>query len=279
MNVDVISKHLKRPPEDVRLRALYPELPHPIPFADGIPLGPWDEDEGSPPELRGCYYIAFDLPAGHSRDYAVTEQHHRIVEEYCAAIERQADAAETCAAARWEKRSPDGEPREPAPEAIPPRGELTPRQEEFCRHYATQPVALRAAVLAGYAESNADSYGPKLLKNPVVLERIAALRAAKSMRYVLERDTLHDKLEAIFFEALGDRNHAAAVAALRLQAGLGGLALRPSAPAEAKKKETGGKKRERAAKMPGNAGVLRRQKPGKARMRRRKMPGKARKGP
>ena len=260
MNLDVISEHLKRPPEEVRLRVLYPELPDPIPFFDAIPLGPWSEYEHHPPELRGCCYISLSIPpAQTSTHYAVPAEHHRIVEEYGEAQERQSEAAADCAAARWENAAADGEPREPAPEAIPPRGELTPRQEEFCRHYATQPVAVRAAVLAGFAESNADSYGPKLLKNPVVLERIAALRAAKNIRYTLERDTMHDKLEAVFFEALGDRNHAAAVSALRLQAALGGLAPRPAA-AKAAVKERG-----QTVKMPGDSGMAPRRMPGKAR--------------
>lgn len=279
---DAIAEYLKRPPEQVRLAELYPELPQPIPFAEACADPLWevgDDEEERPAEGDHLYYISVAIPKPYgslSTSFAVTEHHHRIVEEYDAAQERQADGEDACAAARWE-RLPAPPPRAPEPEDIPLDGKLTPRQQEFCRQYAVQPVAIRAAILAGYAESNADSYGPRLLKNPIVLDRIAALRAEKDIHYTLDRDTMHDKLEAVFFDALGERNHAAAVAALRLQALLGGLALRAGPePAPARKAGTA---RVPAAEMPGNAGVSPRRKPGKARMRRRKLPGKARKSP
>ena len=77
---------------------------------------------------------------------------------------------------------------------------------------------------------NAANPGYRLLKNPLVLDRIARLRAEQNLHYVVEPDTIHDKLEAVFFEALAERNHAAAVAALRLQAGLARLPTRLAAP-------------------------------------------------
>src|SRR5262249_18518842 len=123
-------------------------------------------------------------------------------------------------------------PREPEPDEIPPQGRLTVRQEEFCRHYAAQPVGTRAAILAGYSEDNAAPYGSRLLKNPLVLDRIAKLREENQIEYVVERDTVHDKLEAVFFEALGERNHAAAVSALKLQATLAGMLTRAAQKAE-----------------------------------------------
>src|SRR5262249_25131423 len=48
------------------------------------------------------------------------------------------------------------------------REKLLPRQEQFCRHYVTQPVATRAAVLAGYAERSAYNQGHRLLKQAEV---------------------------------------------------------------------------------------------------------------
>jgi hypothetical protein len=282
MDAAAIAKYLKRPPEQVRLAELYPELPRPIPFAEATAEGPYldeDEEDERPPEERHLYYISVQIPQPYGSlgtSFAVTEHHHRIVDEYSEAQERQTEAEEACAKARWMK-PPAPPPRAPEPEDIPPDGKLTPRQQEFCRHYAAQPVALRAAVLAGYAESNADSYGPRLLKNPLVLERIAALRAEKDIRYTLERDTMHDKLEAVFFDALGERNHGPAIAALRLQALLGGLTPRPG-PGRAAGRNAG-----RAPlpvpEMPGNAGVSPRGMPGKARTQRRKKPGKARRSP
>lgn len=279
-----IRDYLRRPPEEVRLAELYPLLPRPIPFADACPEGPFDddeidEDEAPPPEEEHVYYISLPIRQGAGSvvtSFAVTAEHHRIVLEYGEAQDRQSDAAQACAEARWRK-PPAPPPRPPEPEDVPAGGRLTPRQEEFCLHYAAQPVALRAAILAGYAESNADSYGPRLLKNPLVLERIAALRAQRGIRYTLDRDTIHDKLEAVFFDALGERNHGSAVAALRLQALLGGLAPR-AAPAQRAARKPGNAGM-RAAKMPGNAGVSPAEKPGKARTRSRKKPGNARKSP
>ena len=56
-----------------------------------------------------------------------------------------------------------------------------------------------------------------------MLVRIAELRAERGARYEFERDPMHDKLEALYADAMENRNHSAAVAAVRLQAKLGGL--------------------------------------------------------
>ena len=161
--------------------------------------------------------VAFiDEPPGGEME--VPEKELRIIDQYEGARRRQADA-QALAERRWIK---------PAAAKAPPPEKLTPRQEEFCRRYAAQPVATRAAALAGFAESNAANQGSRLLSNPQVLDRIAQLRAEQKLQYVIEVDTLHDKLEAIFFEALSDRNHAAAVSALRLQAGIARLPMRAS---------------------------------------------------
>ena len=275
MDAAAIAEYLKRPPEEVRLAELYPELPQPIPFAEACLAGPWlddDEEDERPPELRHVYYISVAIPKGDgsvSTHFAVTAHHHRIVDEYGAALERQFDAEQACAAARWEK-PPAPPPRAPEPEDIPPDGKLTPRQQAFCRHYAAQPVATRAAILAGFSEDNAAPYGSRLLNNPLVLERIAALRAEQSIRYVVERDTVHDKLEAVFFGALGESNHAAAVSALRLQAALAGLL---GAAAKRKAKESQGATGEK----PRKAKAARRPKPRKAKALSRRKPRKANK--
>ncbi len=273
MDLAFVSQQLKRPPEEVRLRLLYPELPNPIPFADACAHGPWNDYDQHPPELRGCYYIYFPFLPG-NESYAVTEQHHRIVEEYEEAQERQGEAERVCAAARWERR-PGSEPPEPAPEEIPRGGQLTPRQELFCEHYAAQPVGTRAAILAGYSEENAAPYGSRLIKNPLVLDRIAQLRAERGIHYVVERDTLHDKLEAVFFEALGDRNQAAAVAALRLQAVLAGMVGRPASSESAGGDEKAKESQGGSAKKPTKAKVAAREKPRKAKVGSRKKPRKA----
>lgn len=158
---------------------------------------------------------------------------YRLVGQYEAARRRRFAAEEACMDARgWEHaeeplaEEPLAEEDEPAPESVPPAGKLTARQALFCDNYAAQPVAARAAVLAGYTEENAANQGHRLLKNPLILTRIAALRAERKLSYVLEADTVHDKLEAVFFDALSGGHHAAAVAALRLQAGLARLPTR-----------------------------------------------------
>jgi hypothetical protein len=274
MDADAIAEYLKRPPEHVRLAELYPELPQPVPFAEAIAQGPWDDDDEEderPPEERHLYYIDISIPKPYgflATSFAVTEHHHRIVEEYDAAQERQADAEGACAAARWQRRSAPP-PRAPEPEDIPPDGKLTPRQQEFCRHYAAQPVATRAAILAGYSEENAAPYGSRLLNNPLVLDRIASLRAERQIRYVVERDTVHDKLEAVFFGALGERNHAAAVAALRLQVALAGLLGRAEAKRQAKESQGA------ARKKPTKAKPARRREPRKAKAASRGKPREA----
>jgi phage terminase small subunit len=271
-----IAEYLKRPPEQVRLAELYPELPQPIPFAEACADPLWedgDDEEERPAEGEHLYYISVPIPKPYgslSTSFAVTEHHHRIVEEYGAAQERQADGEDACAAARWKKR-PAPPPRAPEPEDIPPDGKLTPRQQEFCRHYAAQPVATRAAILAGYSEDNAAPYGSRLLNNPLVLDRIAKLRAEQRIRYVVERDTVHDKLEAVFFGALGERNHAAAVSALRLQASLAGMLGLAAAKRRAKESQGATSKKPRKAK------AAPRLKPRKAKAPSRRKPRKANK--
>ncbi len=163
--------------------------------------------------------------------YDVDEEHYRIIDQYEAARRRQAEA-EALAERRWKKPPP-----EPDPADVAPAEKLTDRQEEFCRHYAARPVATHAALLAGYAEENARHQGSRLLKNPLVLARIEALRAERGVRHALDAGTLQDKLEAVFVDALTVNNHGAAVAALRLQAGLARLPTRAALHEEAPRDE------------------------------------------
>lgn len=261
---------LRLPPEQVRLALAYPELPKPIPFATAEPYGPAEKKEV---DYQGLYCVGFELAPESWDIFFVPEEHHRIVEEYEAAAERRYEAWDAAAKFRAAARAA-APPGEPEPEAIPPEGKLTGRQEAFCRHYARQPVGTRAAVLAGYSEDNAAPYGSRLLKNPLVLDRIATLRQEQQIHYVVERDTMHDKLEAVFFEALGGRNPAAAVSALRLQAALAGILGRSGPaglPADGKAKESQG----RPAEKPTKAKLRARGKPRKAKAAARKKPRKA----
>lgn len=100
---------------------------------------------------------------------------------------------------------------------------LTPRQEAFCRHYLTEPSGTRAAVMAGYAESGADVQASRLLGNARVLQKISTLRRAHALSYALDRDTMLDKLECFFDDAMKAQSHSAALRALLAQAELSGL--------------------------------------------------------
>jgi len=164
------------------------------------------------------YVVKVETPRGSGiwRNVAVTWNQYCFAGEYEAARQRQYEATQA-----REKYSPP--PREPPIDALEPQDALTPRQELFSQYYAAQPVATRAAMLAGYSERSAATLGWKLLRHPLVLDRIAQLRAQRNLHYRIEPDTLHDKLEAVFFEALESGSHAAAISALKMQAALGGL--------------------------------------------------------
>jgi hypothetical protein len=109
---------------------------------------------------------------------------------------------------------------------------LTPRQEAFCRHYLTEPSGTRAAIVAGYAESGAKVQAHRLLTNANVLQKISALRRAHALSYTLDRDTMLDKLEAFFEEAMKGESYSAALRALLAQAEIGGLLNRRHKAAE-----------------------------------------------
>jgi phage terminase small subunit len=239
------------------------EKPWPYPFPPDLRSASSPNIVYDPKAPGGERYIAslvFDA-GGSSMDFEVSAEQHRIIEGYEAARKRQREAEANAAAARW---APPPPPREPEPEEIPPGGKLTPRQEEFCRHYAAQPVATRAAVLAGFSKENAAAYGSRLLNNALVLDRIARHRAEQGIEYVLERDTVHDKLEALFSAAFDDRDYAAAASALRLQTALAGLLARKPTGETTDRAQKAKKSQGASAKRPRKAKAKGRQKPRKA---------------
>jgi hypothetical protein len=119
-----------------------------------------------------------------------------------------------------------------APDGATPPAPLTPRQEAFCRHYLAQPSGTRAAITAGYAESGAAVEANRLLRNAKILAKISALRRERALTYALDRDTMLDKLEWVFDEAMQAKSHSAALRALLAQAELSGLLRRRHAAAE-----------------------------------------------
>ncbi len=100
---------------------------------------------------------------------------------------------------------------------------LTPRQEAFCRHYLTEPSGTRAAIKAGYTERSAANEAYRLMRNDEILQKISALRRAHALSYTLDRDSMLDKLEAFFEDAMKGQSYSAALRALLAQAELSGL--------------------------------------------------------
>lgn len=174
-------------------------------------------------DKRRPFAVKVERPRGSGSfaELPVNADIYRMVKGYTAARERQAKAM----AARAAFVPPPAEP--PLDGPVEPQERLTPRQEAFCVHYAARPVATRAAMLAGYSSQSAASRGWKLLRHPLVLARLAEIRAERRLRYEIDVDTLHDKLETLYFEALESGRHNAAIAALRMQASLAGLPLKP----------------------------------------------------
>jgi hypothetical protein len=110
--------------------------------------------------------------------------------------------------------------------AEPERGPLNPRQEAFCRHFLTEPSGTRAAIMAGYSARSAENQASRMMRNDEVLQKISALRRAHALSYALDRDTMLDKLEAFFDDAMKGQSFSAALRALLAQAELSGLLTR-----------------------------------------------------
>lgn len=88
-------------------------------------------------------------------------------------------------------------PASPAP--VPA---LLPRQEAFCRHVAAGHALAAAARLAGYGWRGAKQQGSRLLQDPRVAARIAALAGAREERRRAELDALADVATQILGRAL-----------------------------------------------------------------------------
>jgi len=125
-------------------------------------------------------------------------------------------------AARLETPPPDNaQPPEPDAEV----GEaLTERQLAFCELYVECPVASRAAASAGYSAKTASQQASRLLKHPLIMRRILELRRKRHLEQAYRRETLMDKLEVVFSEAIERREFYAAIQALTMQARMAGIA-------------------------------------------------------
>jgi hypothetical protein len=119
-------------------------------------------------------------------------------------------------------RLEEAPPPNPAPsEPDEPLGDvLTPRQLAFCERYVESPVAARAAREAGYAEATAAKQASRLLRHPLVLKRILELRRKHRLEQAYRRETLLDKFDLVFAEAIERKEFYAAIQALTMQARL-----------------------------------------------------------
>lgn len=104
---------------------------------------------------------------------------------------------------------------------------LTPKQEKFCKIYATQEVTqTEAAIEAGYAKSNAHAIASKMLNGrdfPQILDRIQQLKIELQQKYEVTFESHVRKLSQIRDESLANQNYASAVAAEKARGQVAGL--------------------------------------------------------
>ncbi len=124
----------------------------------------------------------------------------------------------------WQQRDPVPPRSETAPELETPGDVLSERQEAFCRAYVECPVGAKAAVAAGYAPAYARKQASRLLKHPLVVGRIHALRDIGGKDHQVRRDTIIDQAEAVFEAAMERNDFYAAMQALTMKARLAGFA-------------------------------------------------------
>jgi phage terminase small subunit len=83
--------------------------------------------------------------------------------------------------------------------------ELTPLQIRFVEEYIADPSsATRAALRAGYSESEAASYSSKLLKNPKIKAAIEDVKKQSAQRIGVTQDRILTELAKIAFGNVGD---------------------------------------------------------------------------
>ena len=104
---------------------------------------------------------------------------------------------------------------------------LTPKQEKFCKIYATQEVTqTEAAIEAGYAKSNAHAIASKMLNGrdfPQISDRIQQLKIELQQKYEVTFESHVRKLSQIRDESLANQNYASAVAAEKARGQVAGL--------------------------------------------------------
>ncbi len=109
---------------------------------------------------------------------------------------------------------------------------LTYRQERFCRHFAAGSNATTAAADAGYGRQWCRTHGNRLLRQPRIRARVAAIQAEMARESCDGMAVLLGKLESIYRTALQSNNYQAAARAVDLQARLV-MRMAAAAPGEA----------------------------------------------
>ncbi|MFQ5717453.1 MAG: terminase small subunit, partial [Nitrospinales bacterium] len=100
---------------------------------------------------------------------------------------------------------------------------LNPRQERFCHAFVEYACASVAACEAGYNRGTSRQQGWRLMQDPRIRDRIAAIQAGLARDHALTRDVLMGKLEVVYRRAMRDHHFYAAARAVELQGRLAGL--------------------------------------------------------
>ncbi len=104
-----------------------------------------------------------------------------------------------------------------------PAPPLPHRQEAFARHVAAGRSLTDAARLAGYAWDSARQTGSRLMKEPHVAARVAAIAHARENQRQGELDELVAGLKRLMIDTMARQNDFAALRAIDMIARLRGL--------------------------------------------------------
>ena len=99
---------------------------------------------------------------------------------------------------------------------------LNPRHEAFCQYFVLGANATYAARAAGYAPQSCKNQGYRLMRQPRIIARIAAIRRGLARDYALDAQVLLGKLEALYQRAVEDHHFHTGVRAVELQARIAG---------------------------------------------------------
>ncbi|MBT3306740.1 MAG: terminase small subunit [Alphaproteobacteria bacterium] len=144
-------------------------------------------------------------------------------------------------------KPPDSPPEAPKP--------LRSRHEAFCQYFVLGGNATYAAINAGYTRKWSRNQGYRLMRQPAIQARIAAIRSTLARVYCLDPDVLLGKLEAVYQRAHENHHFHAAARAVEIQSRIARQA-HPQAKAPPATFEDG-RSPDRDAKMTTNDDILR----------------------